>query len=475
MNAIATTPGNLNGILAALAAHAPDPATRSLANPAFLNLISLIFGSSATATPFPTKIAGLTDLLAPAFATNAPNQLAEALIRSMLGQNTKTAVASALEPTSPTAALMAAIGPVIGDKPGTRRKIETKTDVAPPLAAGMPLHAPAATQDTTATPTGVPAQDSSGLNLIMAVPQAQATPIPPHATPVLNGLPEGLVSLVTPPQPNVASGSPVQPGEIAFGMKLTPMASSLSAEPTAQQIQPPALPLAPVLMPLQNVNRAESAAPTKPATKAKDAAQPNSGQGHTSDKTEAPARVLAVSAAASTTDFARTFQTSTPDTPPLGANETKVQTPFESVAEALRMSEPAGIAIAAPRMTQVQEIALRIMQPDAPPVDLQVSERAGAIHVSVRTPEAALQGSLRQDLGTLSSSLERAGFRAETFVPHLGVSQAARSAQNSFRNDRDGQPGFSGRGNQGDAQQRRDQRQHHHQASKWIQEMENVT
>ena len=468
MNAIATTPGNLNGILATLAS--PAPATQTAASPAFLNLISVIFGSSATAAPIPAVVA---DLQAPAFATSASNQIADALIRAMLGQSTKTSGASIMESTSPTAALRTTIGPVIVDKPRTRRKIDT--NVALPLAAGKPLLAPTSIQDTTATPTDVPVQDSSGLSLIMTVPPAQTTPIPQHATPVLNGLPEGLVSLGTHPQPNVAGGSPGQPSEIAFGMKLTPMEIPLSAEPTAQQIQLPAPPSVPVLMPVQNVNRAESAAPTKPATKVRDAAQPNSGQGHTSDKTDAPARVLAASATASTTDFARTVDAPAPGTPQPGTSAPKVQTPFESVAEALRMSEPAGIAIAAPRMTQVQEIALRIMQPDAPPVDLQVSERAGAIHVSVRTPDAVLQGSLRQDLGTLSSSLERAGFRAETFVPQQGVSQAARSAQNSFRNDRDGQPGFSGRGNPGDAQQRRDQRQHQHQASKWIQEMENVT
>jgi hypothetical protein len=63
-----------------------------------------------------------------------------------------------------------------------------------------------------------------------------------------------------------------------------------------------------------------------------------------------------------------------------------------------------------------REIAVRISAPDAVPVDLQVKERDGAVHVAVHTADAGLQASLRQDLNTLVDRLEHKGFRAEAVM-----------------------------------------------------------
>lgn len=68
------------------------------------------------------------------------------------------------------------------------------------------------------------------------------------------------------------------------------------------------------------------------------------------------------------------------------------------------------------RSNATHEIAVRISAPDAAPVDLQVKERAGTVHVAVRTADGGLQTALRQDLGTLVDRLEHSGFRAETTV-----------------------------------------------------------
>jgi hypothetical protein len=69
----------------------------------------------------------------------------------------------------------------------------------------------------------------------------------------------------------------------------------------------------------------------------------------------------------------------------------------------------------------VQSITVRINPPDGhsdmPMVDLQVSSRGNEIHVAVRTSDAQLESAMRQDLGALSSSLDRAGYRTETYVP----------------------------------------------------------
>ena len=60
---------------------------------------------------------------------------------------------------------------------------------------------------------------------------------------------------------------------------------------------------------------------------------------------------------------------------------------------------------------QAPAIDVHIAPPQAPPVDLQVTQRSGQIQVTVRTPDAVLETALRQDLGTLVHSLEHAGFR----------------------------------------------------------------
>lgn len=69
----------------------------------------------------------------------------------------------------------------------------------------------------------------------------------------------------------------------------------------------------------------------------------------------------------------------------------------------------------APR--QSSAIAMRIASPGAPPVEVQLTDRSGQVHVAVRTADPALQNTLRRDLGTLVDSLERAGFKTQAITP----------------------------------------------------------
>jgi hypothetical protein len=136
---------------------------------------------------------------------------------------------------------------------------------------------------------------------------------------------------------------------------------------------------------------------------------------------------------------------------------------------------PAATNTAAPVTVQspaVQEIAVRISQPDSPAVDLHVTEHAGEIHVAVRTPDVELQASLRQDLGTLTNSLERAGYHAETFVP-----RSVAGAQSNLRDERQGtQPGFSGRGgSQGESGSGKQKGQREQRGASWLKEQEQST
>jgi hypothetical protein len=70
-----------------------------------------------------------------------------------------------------------------------------------------------------------------------------------------------------------------------------------------------------------------------------------------------------------------------------------------------------------PLQSTAQQIAVRFERADDAPVDLRVSGRGNQVRVTVRTADAALQSSLRQDLGTLVRSLDHAGYRTETLIP----------------------------------------------------------
>ncbi len=99
------------------------------------------------------------------------------------------------------------------------------------------------------------------------------------------------------------------------------------------------------------------------------------------------------------------------DTPP--AREPAHAAP---VARALGVSDPAATA-RIPQRGLAQDISVRISRPEAPPVDLHLTQRAGGVHVSVRTMDTGLQVSLRQDLNRLVNSLDRAGYHAEAIAP----------------------------------------------------------
>jgi len=202
--------------------------------------------------------------------------------------------------------------------------------------------------------------------------------------------------------------------------------------------------------------------------------------------------IVAAAATSSADDFSRSFATplppssvSTPPAPPPSP-------PLSAATETLRISEPQTVAQPPAQTGPVQDITLRIARPDAPAVDLHVTERAGELQVSVRTPDTALQTSLRQDLDTLTNSLERAGFRTETVIP-----RGEMSSQMDSREERQPQQEFSGRGGSsnsngdshpGDSSQgnssddaspgRRQQQQHNQRDQRprgWFDELENTT
>ncbi len=185
-------------------------------------------------------------------------------------------------------------------------------------------------------------------------------------------------------------------------------------------------------------------------------------------------RVLAVAQAAASSDsFARAFEAPAPAAPQISASDAKAATTFGTIPQALRTSETPAAAAVPVNISSAHDIAVRISRPDMPAVDLHIAERAGEIHVAVRTADAPLATSLRQDLPALANSLERAGFRAETFVPHQGIAQAAQSSKSNSQDDRQQQSPRDSSGQDANSfSQGRQQRNRDRNLQHWLNEME---
>ena len=139
------------------------------------------------------------------------------------------------------------------------------------------------------------------------------------------------------------------------------------------------------------------------------------------------------------------------------------------------LSEPS----VSPAPAHVREMTVRIAAPDAAPVDVQVNQRQGQVFVAVRTADPSLQTSLRQDLSQLVTSLDRAGFRTETFVPHVSSQPTVVSAaETSLGNATPDSSHDSGRDSRQDSsrqppnQQQHQQRQREQMHHRWLDQME---
>jgi hypothetical protein len=120
--------------------------------------------------------------------------------------------------------------------------------------------------------------------------------------------------------------------------------------------------------------------------------------------------------------------------------------PIEPAAETRPAARPA------------QEIALRVDNPTADgKVELRVSERAGEVHVSVRTPDAELARAMREDLGSLTGKLSQSGY--ETAAPTNENSSFNRPHDQSRDAWTDQRNGSSGGGQQQRQQQQQQQQQ----------------
>ena len=267
---------------------------------------------------------------------------------------------------------------------------------------------------------------------------------------------------------------------LAFSAALTPIAAAARNSIVMAEPVPVPAPAIPEISPAPELAAAPEAQPIeKPAPASSfEETDPGSDAGVSSKSAPAPRdepvrEVAATAGSSSAGNFTGSFAQAAPTAVPPASAGNKTETPLAAAADAVRNSEPAAPPAPAAPGAPIQEIAVRIARPEAPAVDLQVTERGGEIHVAVRTADAGLQTSLREDLGTLTTSLERAGYHAETFVPSAAAPQSA--AQMGSREDRQGSQQGSGRGgSQSDSSQERQQRQRPQSGPDWLEELENL-
>jgi hypothetical protein len=237
-------------------------------------------------------------------------------------------------------------------------------------------------------------------------------------------LPDFAAPNVSPPVTTMAFAAELTPKTATPGAASSPAPAAVAVPATALATDPVTDP-APVAAPslASNGKRDPSGAPpAKPPRENPAAATPHADS---DPATPFAAHAMTALHTASPVDVK---SAPLPAEPPSSASESPR-------LAASSLSEPAAPLTSA----RLHDVTVRIAPPDAPSVDVQVNARQGQVYVAVRTADPGLQTSLRQDLPQLVNSLDRAGFRTETFVPHaagdLAVGAAAESSLGSAAQD----------------------------------------
>ncbi len=120
----------------------------------------------------------------------------------------------------------------------------------------------------------------------------------------------------------------------------------------------------------------------------------------------------------------------------------------------------------------VRNISIRLTNADQSSVQVRLTERAGELHVSVRTPDVSLNRGLRDGLPDLMGRLQVNGYKADTWQPggngnSAGRDQGQDAPSHGHSQGRNG----GGSGSQGQQQSSQDQQQDE-QTPKWVRELE---
>jgi hypothetical protein len=118
----------------------------------------------------------------------------------------------------------------------------------------------------------------------------------------------------------------------------------------------------------------------------------------------------------------------------------------------------------------VHQLSLRMGSGRESNVDVHLVERRGNVHVSVRTPDNALAGRLRDQIGDLVTHMDRRGYQTDTWLPGDSRTQSPTSLKepaNASCTEGHSQPGGDhSSGGQGGEQR------HQQQSPEWFKELE---
>ena len=271
--------------------------------------------------------------------------------------------------------------------------------------------------------------------------ESSATPERAFADQLARVLASANLTPVEPAPPSADAAPPTTTGALAFSTRLVPSHSPQTPSATAP--------------------RPAAEAPPTTAARPTDT-QPDAGRDidAASSVTAKPAvhRAPAADEAASSA--------AAPSSPALDVAARTVPATDSSDARHAADAAPAATAPARPTASvdvpaeppkvasAVHDIRLQINGGDQR-VDVRIVERGGDVHVAVRTPDANLAGTLREDLPSLSARLEETGFHAETW--HTGLPAQERqavveTASAAAPQNQDNHPGHD-RGQQQDGRQ----------------------
>jgi hypothetical protein len=195
-------------------------------------------------------------------------------------------------------------------------------------------------------------------------------------------------------------------------------------------------------------SRTQGAQTNSGAMAAKTAAAGQIGSGAGAGSQNAPASMVAVAPASVDAANARSSTNTKP------AAQEHIAQDVEAQNEAVNRVGEA-----------VRDISLNLSTKDQN-VQVRLSERAGELHVTVRTPDATLTHGMREGLSDLVGRLEHGGYRAETWQP--GGDSRDRGQESSSR--RSFQQNAGGKG--GGRQQNSQDPESESETPKWIGELE---
>ena len=290
--------------------------------------------------------------------------------------------------------------PVFTESPAPARVANTLTPTAPWPTSALPAKLAAYP-----TPRPVPEQASPlAFALRLTAHEETSEGSTPPATPAVPTATE------TPTSTPLTSQPPIQEANLPAGEEKRPSATTLTARPESQDGA-----VDPVGFSAGETSTGSEADPEQPESKPQQEI-PSKSEREPAPKSTSP-RVESAPVPPPSPSAAgpSTIQVSAPHSLPQKPSSPAATSTPETAPQAQAKEAAPGPEA---RTGSTHEIAVRISAPDAVPVDLHIAERGGEVRVAVRTADAELQASLRQDLGTLVDRLEHSGFHAETLVLH---------------------------------------------------------